>query len=284
MSFYTLLLTVSFSLLAFAGNSLLCRLALAHTQIDPSSFTFIRLGSGAIVLALIALSQKQRFIGQGNWLSASALFVYAAAFSWSYVSLDTGTGAFILFATVQISMLFIAFSKGDKFSPNQWIGFVLAIVGLSLLLTPSQVSAVLYAVFMVIAGMAWAYYTIKGKSNRAPLLVSADNFLKSLPFAAVLVAFTWQGISVPADGALYAVISGAVTSGLGYAIWYVCLPHLKSSKAAVLQLSVPVIATFAGILLLDESLSALMIAASCIIIIGIYIALKQQKSRDSASS
>lgn len=252
-------------------------MALLHTSIDPSSFTFIRLLSGALVLAIIVLLRKQRFIGSGNWLSAFALFVYASAFSWSYIALDTGTGAFILFASVQICMLLIAFSKGDKFSLNQWLGFGLAVTGLSLLLSPSQVPSMLYAILMVFAGIAWAIYTIRGKSNNAPLLVTADNFLKSLPFGALLLLVTWQDISVPSDGVIYAIASGAITSGVGYTIWYLCLPHIKSSSAAVLQLSVPVIATLAGILLLDETMTSIMMIASVVIIAGILIALKQKK-------
>lgn len=266
------------ALLAFAGNSLLCRAALAHTAIDPASFTTLRLIAGALVLWLLVQLTRRGASGRGSWPSALALFAYAAAFSFAYVSLPTGTGALLLFGAVQTGMIGWALLKGERFSPVQWSGLGLALAGLVGLLLPGLSAPPLgAALLMVSAGLAWAVYSLRGKGAGDALRVTAGNFLRTVPVALVMSLLFISSAQLDTAGALYAVASGAITSGIGYALWYAALPHLKATSAATLQLSVPVIAAVGGIVWLGEPLTLRLSLASLAILGGITLVIRQRR-------
>ncbi len=258
-------------MLAFAGNSLLCRLALKHTQIDAASFTALRIVTGALALACIArLRGGPDGRPAGSWFSAWALFAYAAAFSFAYRSLSAATGALILFGAVQATMIGYGLWQGERLHRTQVLGFALALVGLVGLLLPGLSAPPLAgSSLMLLAGIAWGVYTLRGKGQQNPLNVTAGNFLRAaLPAAALgLVMLPWA--SIDTAGAVYAVASGALASGVGYAIWYTALPHLKVTSAATVQLSVPLLAALGGIVFLDEQMSLRLVLASAAILGGI---------------
>jgi drug/metabolite transporter (DMT)-like permease len=258
------------AMLAFASNSLLCRLALKHTAIDPASFTAIRIVSGALVLWLLVRLQRQGRVSSGHWLSACALFAYAIAFSWAYISLSAATGALLLFGAVQATMIGYGQWRGERFSTRQLIGFVAALLGLCSLLLPGLTAPPLAgAALMLIAGVAWGIYSLRGKTSGAALETTAGNFIRAVPLAilASAIAFPWMSIDV--HGVAYAIASGALASGIGYAVWYTALPSLTASTAATVQLSVPVITAFGGVILLSEALTARLLLASLAILGGI---------------
>ncbi|WP_417706319.1 DMT family transporter [Rheinheimera aquimaris] len=263
------LLTI-LALLAFAGNSLLCRMALALTSMDAASFTTLRLLSGALVLWLLVALRQGASQVQGSWLSALALFIYAAGFSFAYLQLNTGVGALILFGAVQSGMIGYGLWRGERFSARQWLGLLLACVGLTGLLLPGlSAPPLMGAVLMLTAGFAWAVYSLRGKGAANPLQVTAGNFIRTLPMTLLLSVVLFGQLSFDNNGMLYAVLSGALTSGVGYAIWYSVLPQLKATTAATVQLTVPVLAAIAGILILSEPLTQRLILASVAILGGI---------------
>ncbi|MFC3148512.1 EamA family transporter [Piscinibacterium candidicorallinum] len=262
------------ALLAFAGNSLLCRAALAHTQIDAASFTTVRMVSGALALWLLvqlrARGTARARMGQGSWGSAAALFAYAAAFSFAYVQLGAALGALILFGAVQTSMTSWGLLRGERLGALQVLGLVLAFGGLVGLLLPGLSAPPLApALLMMAAGCAWGVYSLRGKGAGDPLQVTAGNFLRTVPMALALSLALLAQARLDTTGVLYAVLSGALTSGVGYAIWYAALPHLKAMIAATLQLSVPVIAAVGAVLFLGEALSLRLLLASAAILGGI---------------
>jgi drug/metabolite transporter (DMT)-like permease len=266
------------ALLAFAANSLLCRAALAHTGIDPASFTTIRLLSGAVVLWLIVLMRAGARIGGGNWLSASALFAYAAGFSFAYVQLPAATGALILFGAVQITMIGHGIWSGERLSKAQTAGLLLACGGLLALLLPGLSAPPLAsAVLMLGAGIAWGVYSLRGKNAGDPLQVTAGNFLRATPIALVLSLLLSGNAAMDSCGIYYAVLSGALASGAGYAIWYAVLPVLKSTSAASLQLSVPVLAALGGIAFLGEALPLRLALSSAAVIGGVALVVLAEK-------
>lgn len=278
MSTIRIVLLTGLSLLAFASNSLLCRIALKQTQIDPASFTSIRLVAGALTLWFITSLNHTSKTGQGNWVSALALFIYAAAFSFAYNSLSAGTGALILFAAVQASMIGYGLWQGERFQVGQWLGLGIALLGLVGLMLPGLAAPPIgAALLMLSAGAAWGVYSLRGRKGGDPSKVSAGNFLRSVPLALVLSALWYPYSEVDSAGALYAVLSGTLTSGLGYIVWYSVLPHLRASNAATLQLSVPVIAALGGILFLGEPLSWRLVGASLAILGGIALVLLKRK-------
>ena len=275
----TLVLT-ALAMTAFAGNSLLCRLALKNTAIDAASFTAIRLVSGALVLWLVTQQFRRNQPGKGNWLSALALFAYAAAFSFAYVSLPTGTGALLLFGAVQATMIGYGIWSGERLRALQLAGLALALGGLLGLLLPG-VSAPPPAgsALMISAGIAWGIYSLRGKGAGDPTRVTAGNFLRAAPVAVALslCVFLIKGASLDTAGFCYAVASGAVTSGIGYAIWYTALPALRATTAATVQLSVPVIAALGGIALLGEPVTLRLVLASSAILGGIALVLLKKR-------
>ena len=277
MSSARLFALTTLAMLAFAGNSLLCRAALQHTGINASSFTVIRLISGALVLwLLVRLRSGRNTTGQGNWGSALALFAYAAGFSFAYVSLPAATGALLLFGAVQATMIGVGLWRGELLRRWQIVGLVLALGGLLGLLLPGlSAPPLLGALLMVGAGASWGVYSLRGKGAGDPTRVTAGNFARAVPLAVVMGLLTLNHVTLDVAGVAYAVASGAVTSGIGYAIWYTALPGLKATHAATIQLSVPVIAALGGIVLLGEPLTLRLVLASIAILGGIALVIRR---------
>jgi drug/metabolite transporter (DMT)-like permease len=269
-------LLVAAAMLAFAGNSVLCRLALRDGGIDAASFTTLRLVSGAVALWLIVRLRDGACAGGDMW-SAFALFAYAAGFSFAYVSLPTGTGALLLFGAVQATMIGRGLMAGERLSPLQWCGLALALGGLTGLLLPG-VSAppMAGALLMVVAGIAWGAYSLRGRGSGDATAKTAGNFLRAVPFALALSAVMLRDARVDAAGIACAVASGALTSGIGYAIWYTALPHLRAASAATVQLSVPALAAIAGIVLLGEPPTWRLALATLAILGGIALVVRAQ--------
>ena len=258
------------AMIAFAANSILCRIALAHTGIDPASFTAIRLLSGAIVLWLVVRLRGGVQRDSGSWMSALALFGYAAAFSFAYVSLPAATGALLLFGAVQVTMIGHGIWAGERLRMRQVGGVVLAFAGLTVLLLPGLSAPPLQgAVLMLGAGVAWGVYSLRGRGAGDPTHVTAGNFLRAVPIALALCAWKSGAASRDGAGVAYAIASGALASGIGYAIWYSALPMLKATTAATVQLSVPLIATLGGMLFLGEPPTLRLALASVAILGGI---------------
>jgi drug/metabolite transporter (DMT)-like permease len=283
MSRVRIVALTSLAMIAFAGNSLLCRMALKHTSIDAASFTTIRLISGAAMLWLVVRMRRGPQAGAGNWRSALALFVYAAGFSFAYVSLPAATGALLLFGAVQATMIGYGVWAGERLLKAQVVGLVLAIGGLVGLLLPGLSAPPLQgAVLMLGAGAAWGVYSLRGKGAGDPTRVTAGNFLRAVPVAAALSILTLSGFSLDTAGLWYAVSSGALASGIGYAIWYTALPALKATHAATVQLSVPVIAASGGVVLLGEPITLRLVLASAAILGGIALVLLEKQLASSA--
>lgn len=267
-------LLVAAAMLAFAGNSVLCRLALRDGGIDAASFTSLRLVSGALVLWLIVRLRGGARTG-GDMLSAFALFVYAAGFSFAYLSLSTGTGALILFGAVQATMIGRGLISGERLSPVQWCGLALAMAGLVGLLLPG-VSAppVVGALLMLAAGIAWGAYSLRGRGAGDATAKTAGNFVRAVPFALVLSVIMLRDVHADAIGIACALVSGALTSGIGYAVWYTALPQLRATSAATVQLSVPALAAIAGIALLGEPPTWRLALATLAILGGIALVVR----------
>ena len=278
MALIKLVLLAALAMTAFAANSLLCRMALVETDIDPASFTFWRLTSGALMLTLLVVMRNEKPLQEGNMASAIALFVYAAGFSFAYVSMTTGAGALLLFGAVQVTMISWGLFKGERMSALQWGGFLLALIGLILLLLPNAaVPQLSSALMMLAAGIAWGVYSLKGKGAKFPIEATAGNFIRATPLALVLLVIFWPGGEFHAEGMAYAVASGAIASALGYALWYSILVHIAAIKAATLQLSVPVLAVFAGWLFLDEPVTLRIILSSLAVIGGVAMVIWVKK-------
>lgn len=275
----------SLAMVAFAGNSLLCRVALKHTSIDAASFTTIRLASGALVLWLIVRMSRSTASGEGNWRSALALFGYAAGFSFAYASLPAATGALLLFGAVQATMIGHGMWAGERLRGLQSVGLVLALGGLVGLLLPGLAAPPLAgSVLMLGAGVAWGIYSLRGRGGGDPTRVTAGNFLRAVPIAAALSLLLHEGASLDGAGFWYAVASGALASGIGYAVWYTALPALKSTHAATVQLSVPVIAAVGGIVFLGEPLSLRLVLASVAILGGIALVILEKRRGPGAAA
>ena len=290
-------------MIAFASNSLLCRAALKQTNIDAATFTFIRIFSGAVALWLIVQSRRVLIVGRtaspfverspnsslvtrhlslrqaGNWISAFALFAYAAAFSFAYVDLSAGTGALLLFGAVQATMILWSFHKGERLDAVQIVGFVVAVTGLVVLVFPGLSAPPLVgSILMLGAGVAWGIYSLRGKTARDAIAATAGNFLRAVPFAAAVSIILIPRIHVDLAGIIYAAFSGAITSGVGYVIWYSALPGLKAASAATVQLSVPVLAATGGILLLDEPITLRYVVASIAVLGGIALVVIEKRN------
>jgi drug/metabolite transporter (DMT)-like permease len=269
-------LYTSFALVAFAFNSILCRLALGAEAIDAASFTAVRLISGAIVLFSINSfsGKKETKTSGGNWLSAFFLFGYAICFSLAYVNLTTATGALILFGSVQTTMIGAALVKGERPQMTEWLGLFLALGGLVYLVFPGLSAPPLRSsALMTLAGIAWGFYTLRGRGSVNPLADTTGNFLRSVPMIILFaLPFVYQ-IHLSPKGIIYAVLSGAMASGIGYSIWYAALQYHTATRAAVLQLSVPALAAIGGVIFLSEIISARLLLASGLILGGIALAI-----------
>lgn len=273
----------SLAMIAFAANSVLCRFALKDTAIDPASFTAIRLLAGALMLWLIVRMRSgvRSGTGTGSWLSAAALFAYAAAFSFAYVGLSTGVGALVLFGAVQVTMIAHGLWAGERLRILQVAGVLLAFAGLVGLLLPGQSAPPLpAALLMLVAGAAWGVYSLRGRGAGDPVRVTADNFLRTLPMALILVV-AMHAISADPVGIGYAVASGALTSGIGYMIWYAVLPSLRATTAGVVQLSVPPLAALGGVVFLVEQPSLRLLLATVTVLGGIALVIVQRAPSES---
>ncbi|MDR3453653.1 MAG: DMT family transporter [Rhodoferax sp.] len=278
MSHARVLTLTCLAMTAFAGNSLLCRLALKNTGIDPASFTSIRILSGALALWLIVRIRGGTQSTSGNWLSAFALFCYAACFSFAYVGLPAATGALLLFGAVQVTMIGYGLWTGEHLSARQIAGLVLAFGGLVGLVLPGLSAPPLHeAALMLAAGVAWGIYSLRGKGTQDPIRVTAGNFLRSGVFAVGLSVAMLARTSLDSWGIGYAIASGALASGVGYAIWYTALRGLKATSAASVQLSVPVIAAVGAIVLLGESMTPRLLVASIVILGGIALVIFEKR-------
>ncbi len=271
------------TMIAFAANSILCRLALGDETIDAASFTTIRLASGAgLLLALSRWSSrggKGGGKGGGDWLSAFMLFAYAAAFSFAYVSLPAGTGALILFGTVQATMILAALRGGERPHVLEWAGLALAVAGLVYLVSPGlSAPAPAGSALMAAAGVAWGIYSLRGRGAADPARDTTGNFLRALPITLVLSAIALRDVSASPRGVALAIASGAVASGLGYVLWYMALKGLTATRAAIVQLSVPVIAAAGGVLLLAEAISVRLVLSSVLILGGVALAVTIRSS------
>jgi drug/metabolite transporter (DMT)-like permease len=269
------------ALAAFAANSVLCRMALGEAAIDAGSFSAIRLASGAAALLLIlAVREGGRVRPSGSWVPAGWLFLYAVAFSFAYLDLSTGTGALILFGSVQATMILAAVWAGDRPDVRESAGMLMALGGLGYLASPGLAAPSLTgALLMAAAGGAWGAYSLRGRGVADPLADTAGNFVRTLPLAAGLGLLALRHSSTSAEGVLLAVVSGALTSGVGYALWYAALRGLSAARAAVVQLSVPVLAAGGGVAFLSEEISTRLILAAVLILGGVGLALRGGEKR-----
>jgi drug/metabolite transporter (DMT)-like permease len=257
-------------MIAFAGNSLLCRAALKETAIDPATFTSVRLLSGALMLWFLLHLQRCEWRETGSWGSALALFAYAALLSYSYGGLSTAMGALLLFGAVQATMIIVGLFRGEHPDGWQWLGMSIAFAGLVGLMLPGlSAPPLLSSLLMLGSGIAWGVYTLRGKGASDPTVVTAGNFIRTVPMTLGLSLLMFQSARFDTLGVSYALVSGAITSGLGYALWYRVVPQLNATTAATVQLSVPLIAALGGVLLLSESLSMRLLLAGAAIIGGI---------------
>jgi drug/metabolite transporter (DMT)-like permease len=272
-------ITTSIAMLAFAGNSVICRLALSGGSIDPGSFTNIRIAAGAITLFII-LGLRKGSSGirtHGSWQSAALLFAYAICFSYAYVDLQTGSGALILFGLVQATMIAMALRSGERPRAAEWVGWSVAAAGFVWLLLPgASAPSTQGTVLMALAGISWGLYSIRGKRESDPLASTAANFARALipaSIVAIVIFVDSAHMHASSYGIMLAVISGGITSGIGYVIWYAAIRRLTSMQAALVQLSVPVIAASGGVLLVAEPLTTRLLLSGVLVIGGISIAV-----------
>lgn len=262
------------ALIAFAANSVLCRLALGQQAIDAAGFTILRLLSGAFVLfVLITIQNKRNSLSpKGSWAAGAMLFLYAISFSFAYVTLDTGTGALILFGSVQITMIVLSMLAGNRLHLSEWAGIAIAFAGFVYLVLPGVTAPPLTGfLLMTVAGISWGVYTLKGRASSAPLVDTAGNFLRTVPLVIVVAIVEFRHLHVSPAGAVLAVLSGGIASGLGYAIWYRALGGLGATQAAVVQLSVPVIAAIGGVMFMAEMITLRLTVAGLLILGGILL-------------
>jgi drug/metabolite transporter (DMT)-like permease len=275
-----LALLTTIALVAFAGNSLLCRLALAQHEIDAASFTAVRLVTGALALVALLRARSPGLVLAGTWPSAAALFVYAAPFSFAYLRLDASTGTLLAFAVVQAVMIGWGLHHGERPRPLAWCGLAIALAGLAALTLPgASAPDPLGAIAMAIAGTGWAIYSLRGRRpGDDPLAATAGNFVRSVPMvcAATLVFAMFADVHASARGIALAATSGVLASGVGYSVWYAALPQLSATRAAMLQLLVPIIATGGGIALLHEPLTMRLVACAAAILGGVALAIRSR--------
>ena len=265
-----------FALVAFAMNSVLCRLALGASAIDAASFSTVRLLSGAVVLLVISavLKKENSASPRGSWTSAILLFLYAIAFSLAYISLSAGTGALILFGSVQATMLIYALGSGERPHVLEWAGLFVALAGLVYLVFPGLTAPSPFrSALMAIAGISWGFYSLRGRGTRDPLSDTTGNFVRATPFVVAANLIMLRDAHISARGIVFAVLSGALASGVGYVVWYTALKGLTATRAATVQLIVPVLAALGGVILLSENISTRLLLAAAMILGGVGLAL-----------
>jgi drug/metabolite transporter (DMT)-like permease len=267
---------IIFALIAFAANSVLTRLALGANTIDAPSYTVIRLLSGTLVLLTISKisNNKNGYSSKGSWFSSILLFLYAITFSFAFITLDTGTGALILFGSVQITMIILSLISGNRLHISEWLGVFISFAGFVHLVTPGVTTpSITGLLLMIVAGMAWGLYTLKGRDSDNPLADTTNNFLRTTPMVLVLAIITIHNAHYSFEGIVLAILSGALASGIGYTIWYIALGSISATQAAVVQLSVPVIAALGGVVFASDAitlrltLSALMILGGILLVV-----------------
>lgn len=275
----TFLLT-SCALVAFAMNSVLCRLALGKASIDAASFSTVRLASGALMLLMITMASKRNlsFARQANWISAALLFLYAVTFSLAYINLSAGTGALILFGSVQATMLTVALARGERPNLIEWLGLFIALAGLIYLVSPGLAApSLVNSLLMTLAGISWGFYSLRGRGTRDPLADTTNNFIRAWPLAILVSIVMFAKFHLSATGIIFAVLSGALTSGLGYVIWYAALKGLTATRAAMVQLAVPVLAAAGGAIILSEKISLRLLLSAAMVLGGVGLALMSRK-------
>lgn len=271
-----IVLLTALALSAFAANSVLCRLALREGVIDATGFTTIRLFAGVLTLLIILKLNKESVYPptKGSWTASIMLFLYAITFSFAYVTLDTGTGALILFGSVQTTMILLSVIRGTRLHLSEWLGLLVAFGGFIYLILPGlSTPSVMGFALMSISGAAWGVYTLKGRGSKNPLLDTAHNFLRTVPLILILFLVTIKTAHYSLEGILFAVLSGSLASGIGYTIWYMALRGLSATQAAVIQLSVPVIAAFGGVLFVSEVITFRLGVSTMIILGGIMMVI-----------
>jgi drug/metabolite transporter (DMT)-like permease len=273
-------------MVAFAANSLFCRLALGQEIIDAASFATVRVVAGAVTLGLIVLPRwRVRGRAPADWRAVTMLFLYMAFFSFAYLSLSAGTGALILFGAVQLTMIIVSLNNGEQFPWLSWVGLILALLGLVYLVLPGVTAPEpVGAVLMAVAGIAWGFYSLLGKGATDPLEATANNFIWSVPLVLLTSVVFLGEIQLSRTGIVLAATSGAVTSGLGYVVWYVALRGLTTTRAATVQLSVPVIAALGGVVLLSEEITFRLLVASAATLGGVAIVLAQRATGETSAA
>jgi drug/metabolite transporter (DMT)-like permease len=272
--FFKTTMFTGLALVAFAANSVLCRLALGEGAIDAGSFTVIRLLSGAVVLwVMISISSaKTSTSNKGSWPASFMLFLYAVSFSFAYITLDTGTGALILFGAVQITMVLLSIISGTRLHFSEWLGITTAFTGFVYLVLPGVTTPSLTGfLLMTIAGIAWGIYTLMGRRSNSPLMDTGYNFFRTIPLAVMLLIATISNANYSFEGVVLAVLSGGIASGVGYTIWYMALRGLSGMQAAALQLLVPVIAALGGVIFVSEEITPRLMVSSTLILGGILV-------------
>lgn len=272
-------------MVAFAANSVLCRMALAETEIDASTFTLVRLGAGAAMLYAVLRVRGLSVPRRKTWVGPIALFAYAICFSYAYRFLNAGTGALILFGAVQITLMVSALRAGERLSGPQWTGFAAAAAGLFYLLSPGiQAPSPVGGALMAVSGAAWGIYTLEGRGGSDPTSLTSENFIRAVPIAVVASLLAIFQAKLDLEGVAYAVLSGAVTSGLGYVLWYTALRGLTTATAAIVQLSVPVIAASGGVLFLSERITPRLLLSSVLVLGGIALAVTTRRSQPASTA
>lgn len=269
------------TMLAFAANSVLCRVALTGGHIDPATFSDVRIVSGALFLViLMSVRKKPAPKIHYDWRSGLALTLYVLAMSWSYLRIDTGTGALLLFGTVQTAMVIYGWRQGEKIGVLKGAGLLLAVAGTLLLLLPgAHAPEPTSALMMIGSGLAWAYYSVKGKSMPEAIPATTGNFILAVPFTVILSLVLSGERHTSAPGLMLAMTSGALASGAAYALWYTLLPKMKSMTASTVQLSVPCLATLGGVVLLGETFSLRMLVSMCAVLLGITLVIRARDAR-----
>ncbi|MET0503575.1 MAG: DMT family transporter [Candidatus Binatia bacterium] len=269
------------AVIAFAANSVLCRLALGESAIDPGSYTAVRLLTGAITLWLITAFRRNGSFGKygGSWISAAMLFLYAVTFSFAYVSLSAGTGALILFAAVQITMITVGLASGERPEKLEWLGLLIAISGLIYLVFPGITAPSIFgSVLMASAGISWGIYSLRGRGASDPVATTTGNFLRTVPLAVGLILSWLSTLTITPTGFLWAAVSGSITSGVGYVLWYAALPRLTATRAATVQLAPAPLTALGGVMVLSEAISLRLVISALAILGGVGLAISRRRT------
>ncbi len=262
------------TLVAFAANSVLCRMALAEGSVDPTSFTALRILSGAATLWIVSALFRRRSRPAGSWISGFMLALYAFAFSYAYASLSVGTGALVLMGAVQTTMIIAGIRAGERLVPVRWAGMAIALAGVIYLVSPGVTGPPLMGTaLMALAGFAWGIYSLRGRGAADPITTTTDNFMRAAPIAVLLTVLQLTDMHLSPRGTIIAIVSGSVTSGLGYVLWYAALRGLTATRAAVVQLAVPVITALGGVVFLSEAITSRLVVASLAVIGGVGLAV-----------